>query len=102
MFRVFAVTEDSMTPEYNEGDFVLTAKIPFLFVLHPGEVIVFQRQPYGTLIKRVEAISADGQQITVIGTHPHSIDSRTFGPLAPADVIGKVVWHISGLRNTRP
>jgi nickel-type superoxide dismutase maturation protease len=94
MFRVLAITEDSMMPEYSEGDFVLAAKIPFIFVLRPGDVIILQHPLYGLLVKRIEAISGDGQQITVLGTHPTSIDSRTFGPIAPQEVIGKVIWHV--------
>lgn len=81
-------------PEYEEGDFVLAAKIPFFFSVTPGDVIVFRHPPYGTLIKHVQATSPGGDQVTVLGTHPDSIDSRTFGPIGLHEIIGKVIWHI--------
>jgi signal peptidase I len=98
VLQIFRVCEDSMTPEYVEGDFVLVGRIPFVFGLQVGDVIVFRRQPYGTLIKRVQAISADGGQIYVAGQHSTSVDSRTFGPVMSADVVGKVLWHIPAAR----
>jgi nickel-type superoxide dismutase maturation protease len=94
MIRILAVTENSMSPEYNEGDYVVAVKFPFGFSLHPGDVVVFYHPAHGTMIKRIAAISDDGQQITVLGSLPSSIDSRNFGPIAPHSVIGKVIWHI--------
>lgn len=86
---------DSLTPEYREGDFVIITKIPFfLYQLKVGDVVAFRHPDYGTLIKKVAAISAGGDEIFVIGTHEHSVDSRHFGTLQRADLMGKVIWHI--------
>jgi signal peptidase I len=94
MLRVLKVAEDSLTPEYRQGDFVLVSKIPFLFIPpSPGNVIAFRQPGYGLLIKRIENISSDGG-VNVIGTHPDSIDSRVFGTVRRGDIIGKVIWHI--------
>jgi len=57
-----------------------------------GDVIVFENQLYGTLIKRVENINGEG--IFVIGTGEDSLDSRRLGPVNPDAVQGKVIWHI--------
>lgn len=95
MVRILRVTEDSMSPEYKEGDFVLIAKIPFLFSLVEGDVIVFHRLPVGTQIKRVQTISSDGKKITVIGSGPYSVDSRNFGPISLHEVMGKVIYRIT-------
>src|SRR5512145_780596 len=94
MLRIFAVTENSMTPEFSEGDFVLVAKIPFFLSVRAGDVVVFHHPPYGMLIKRVQEISPDGQELTVWGTNSNSIDSRTFGAIDFKEVLGKVIWHV--------
>ncbi|MFZ6026140.1 MAG: S26 family signal peptidase [Chloroflexota bacterium] len=94
MLRLLVVTENSMAPAYEEGDFVLVGKIPFLFSVTAGDVVVLRRQPYGTLIKRVQATSPNGQFVTVLGTHPNSVDSRTFGPVGLHEIVGKVLWHV--------
>lgn len=95
MLRLFKVSEDSLSPEYQDGDFVLALKIPiFLQRIRPGAIVVFKQEAYGTLIKRVEHISADRQEYFVVGNHPLSIDSRQFGPVPRRNLIGKVIWHI--------
>ena len=38
--------------------------------------------------------AANGKGYHVLGTHPESVDSRRFGAVSPADVVGKVIWHI--------
>ena len=78
-----------MTPEYQDGDFVLIRPVKQAKV---GQVIVFHNQLYGTLITRVEKITEQG--VYVIGTGENSLDSRRLGPVNPEKVQGKVVWHI--------
>ena len=89
MFRVLRIQGESMSPEYQTGDFVLIVRRA-----HPkiGDVIVFHNQLYGLLIKRVEKVTEQG--IYVIGTGEHSLDSRRLGPVSPDKVQGKVIWHI--------
>jgi len=95
MCRLLKVHGDSLIPDYQEGDFVLVSKIPFLFASpRPGQVIAFHMPPYGTLIKRVEQVLEGGQSFFVAGTHPFSVDSRQFGPVRRQALLGRVVWHI--------
>jgi len=95
MLKLLKVSGDSLLPAYQEGDFVLVCKIPFLFgAIKPGDVIVFRHQAYGTMIKAVQRVLADGDEIHVTGTHDRSVDSRRFGPINKKDVVGKVIWHI--------
>lgn len=95
MFRLLKVTGFSLYPDYQEGDFVLVRKIPSLLsTLGSGDVVIFQHPTYGTLIKRVERLSPNGEEIYVLGTVPESADSRKFGPIHKDTLIGKVVWHI--------
>jgi phage repressor protein C with HTH and peptisase S24 domain len=94
MLRLLKITGDSLAPEYQNGDFVIISKIPFLFIPpSQGDIIAFHQPGYGQLIKRIQHISSDGE-VTVLGTHPESIDSRVFGPVRMKDIIGKVIWHI--------
>jgi len=96
MFRLLKVTGDSLYPAYRQGDFVLITKIPFLLnSIRRGDVIVFEHPAYGTLIKRVESVSADRGVYYVLGVHENSVDSRQFGPVDRQALVGKVIWHIS-------
>ncbi|MBP1694330.1 MAG: uncharacterized protein H6Q37_2213 [Chloroflexi bacterium] len=95
MLRIFKVSENSLDPVIREGDFVLTSKIPFLFAhLKFGDIVVFDHPVYGRLIKKIEKISADGEEIFVVGIHELSVDSRQFGPVDRRIILGKVIWHI--------
>ena len=89
MLKFLRIQGESMTPEYQDGDFVLIMR-----VRRPreGQVIVFHNQLYGTLIKRIEKITQQG--IYVVGTGENSLDSRRLGPINPEKVMGKVIWHI--------
>jgi signal peptidase I len=95
MLRLFKVSEHSLTPEYQEGDFVIIAKIPFLGIAYqPGDVVVFNHPAYGRMIKRVQEVFPENHTLFVTGSHPESLDSRHFGPIQMEDTLGKVIWHI--------
>jgi nickel-type superoxide dismutase maturation protease len=92
MLRLFKVHGDSLWPDYREGDYVLTAGAPFpAHKIRAGDVIVFRQPGYGTLIKRVQRVSDNGQAYEVRGTQIASSDSRNFGPVPRKQVTGKVV-----------
>lgn len=95
MFRPIKVTDSSLSPEYREGDYVVITTIPFfLRRIRVGDVIVFRQPIYGILIKKVELVLEEGERYFVVGEHPHSIDSRQFGPISREALLGKVIWHI--------
>jgi signal peptidase I len=95
MIQILKVTGESLSPVFLEGDFVVVSKIPFVLrKIGAGDVVVFRHAVYGTMIKKVERISPDGEEIFVVGTHPESTDSRQFGPFRRRQLIGKVIWHI--------
>ena len=89
MLKILRIQGESMTPEYQDGDFVLIVGVKYP---KEGDVIVFHNQLYGTLLKRIEKITEQG--IYVIGTGENSLDSRRLGPVSPDKVQGKVIWHI--------
>ena len=95
MLRFLRVSGNSLLPVYQDGDFVLVSKIPYLFsTSKQGDIIAFRHEAHGTMIKQVQAVSSDKDEIHVTGTHENSIDSRQFGPITKGDVLGKVIWHV--------
>jgi len=99
MLRLLKVSGNSMLPVYQDGDFVLVSKIPYLFgPVKQGDIIAFRHELYGTMIKKVKSVSPHKDEIYVTGTQEHSVDSNRFGPITRPDVIGKVLWHITQSR----
>ena len=96
MFQILKVTGESLSPFFVQGDYVLVVKIPFVLRrLKPGDVVVFRHPAHGVMIKRLEWFSADGKELFVLGSHPDSNDSRSFGPVPRHWLIGKVIWRIT-------
>jgi nickel-type superoxide dismutase maturation protease len=96
VFQILKVTGESLSPFFVQGDYVLVVKIPFILRrLKPGDVIVFRHPAYGVMIKRLEWFSDDGKELFVLGSHPDSNDSRSFGPVPRHWLIGKVIWRIA-------
>jgi nickel-type superoxide dismutase maturation protease len=95
MLKLFKISGQSLLPDYQEGDFVLTARLRrFLRSVERGDVVVFRHPRYGVMIKRVEDMGPEAGQVFVIGTNGRSVDSRRFGPVSMDELLGKVIWHI--------
>jgi len=95
LLQIVRVTGNSLEPGYREGDFALISGIPFLFrPPRNGDVVVFKKPPYGTLIKTVANVDGRRKEIEVRGSHAGSVDSRVFGPLPFHVILGRVIWHI--------
>jgi signal peptidase I len=95
MLRFIKILGNSLLPEYQEGDFVLVGKMPlFLHSVKRGDVIVYRHPLYGTMIKKVDRVMPDENQIYVVGTDENSVDSRQLGAVRKDALIGRVIWHI--------
>jgi nickel-type superoxide dismutase maturation protease len=80
-----------MVPTLRPGDHVIVLRRR----VRAGDVAAVRdpREPSRILVKRVEKVDRDGL-VTVAGDNPGaSTDSRHFGPLAPALVVGRVVYR---------
>ncbi len=100
MFRIIKVTGKSLSPTYQEGDYVVVTTIPFFLArVRAGDVIVFNHASYGKMIKKISAVADGGGEYSVIGSHENSVDSRQFGSISAGSVEGKVIWHIPGLHH---
>lgn len=95
MIHLLRVRGQSLSPEVEDGSFVLTLKLPIFFPIRAGDTIVFRKAPYGVLIKRVERCDDQGHIFWVRGSHPESLDSRTFGVVRADEILGKVIAHFS-------
>jgi signal peptidase I len=95
MFRIHKVVGDSMTPEYQEGDYVVLITLPFFVKrLKVGDTVVFEHKLYGTLIKRIASFDPETAEAYVEGTRPDSLDSRRLGTIRREKIRGKVIAHI--------
>lgn len=73
---------------------MLAVKLPILFRLREGDLVLFRQPGLGVMIKRVEQFNAVTGGLLVRGNHSRSVDSRTFGEIRPDQLLGKVIWHI--------
>ncbi len=92
------VTGDSMLPTLMAGDLVLVDNTAYRHDRPaPGDVVV-ARHPYQKdliIIKRVTAVTPEGR-VTVHSDNPRvGSDSRQFGTLAPARLIGRVTARLA-------
>ena len=95
MLKLIRITGNSLTPEYNEGDYVVVATLSFILrALKSGDTVVFKHPVYDTMIKQIQSMDLQTGELFVVGIHPQSTDSRHFGPIPQNWLIGKVLWHI--------
>jgi nickel-type superoxide dismutase maturation protease len=99
--HVVGVHGDSMTPTFHDGDQLLVLRRWFRRRLRVGDVVVCLPPPgvvitdaaTQLIVKRVAAMP-DGR-FHVLGDAPrHSLDSRSFGPLTPDLVRGRVLRRL--------
>ena len=95
----FEIAEHSMRPTLRPGDWAFGIRTRRL---RANDVVVLEHpdRPGFMLVKRIAAIGSDGQT-TVTGDDPaHSVDSRSFGPIAHDTIKGRLVlvYHPRPLR----
>lgn len=94
MLKLLKVSGQSLQPLCEDGDYVLAVHPRLAGAIRPGDIVVFRHSVYGTMIKQVERVLPESDEIYVVGTHDRSVDSRQFGAVSRQAVIGKVIWHI--------
>lgn len=94
MLRIHKVTGESMSPDFQDGDFVALTTLPFFLKrLKVGDIIVFEHQLYGILIKRIASFDPETAEAYVEGAHADSLDSRRLGTIRRDAIRGKVIAH---------
>ena len=90
--RPMRVRGQSMAPHLRDGDLVLVRDLTAnALPLQLGDVVAFRSSCVmgRTLVKRVAALDRD--QLVVVGDNPlESFDSRMFGPIRRAELVGRV------------
>ena len=96
MLRIHKVIGTSMSPDFQEGDFVILATAPFILKhIKVGDIIIFDHKHYGTLIKRIASFDPETAEAYVEGTQPDSLDSHRLGTIRRENIQGKVIAHFS-------
>lgn len=92
MFPIVEVCGDSMSPTYNDGEFLLSTRLFKRENIKVGDVFIFDH-PYvegRLLIKRVAKIKA-GDYFFEGDNSDNSYDSRDFGYMRPDCLVSKVI-----------
>ena len=91
-FTRYEVAGQSMHPTLAAGEYVLAARRGPGFRVQPGDVVLAldPREPGRVIVKRIGAVDAAG--VWLVGDNPGaSTDSREFGPVDLAAILGRVV-----------
>jgi hypothetical protein len=97
MFRIIRITGNSLYPKIKPGDFVIIYNPPWLFnSIAVGDLVVFNHRILGRLIKIVDSKNIKRGELSVSGLHTDSVSSNSMGVIKKGDLLGKVMWHISG------
>jgi len=92
-----AVTGTSMRPTLEPGDWLLVDPDAYRRrPPRPGHLVVAPdpREPGRMLVKRVAAIDIDGRLLLAGDAREASTDSRTFGAVDPASVLGRAWFRV--------
>ncbi len=92
MLQILKVTGNSMAYKYLDGDFVLILKSPFFkYFLKEKRDLVFNKAPYGIMIKSIEKIDKVNKKIDLKGLNNNSIDKKYLKDVPYNDVLGIVI-----------
>ncbi|MBQ49638.1 MAG: hypothetical protein CMP10_19820 [Zetaproteobacteria bacterium] len=98
MLKMYRIQGSSLSPDVAEGSYVLTISwsLPLFFrrflTIKIGDLVVFRKEGYPLMVKRVKKKSDQG--LEVAGTHPHSVDSNQYGTVKDSEILSKVFWII--------
>ena len=92
--RLMRVQGESMCPAYRSGDLVWVRAPRTGWMPSAGDVVAARPAALEgrAVIKRVAAVEAD--RVTLLGEHPASCDSRAFGPVRQAELLGPVAARL--------
>ena len=88
-----AIAAESMAPTLSDGEWWIARRTR---KCRPGDVVVFDHPTRSGMVAVKRVIRPEGDGWWVEGDNPeHSTDSRHFGPLPRARVLGRLVWRYS-------
>lgn len=95
-FTRLQVEGESMAPAYSPGERVLVNRAAYWFATpRPGDPVVVRdpRKQDRLLLKRIDRPARDGGWLVLGDNSKASTDSRTFGPVDPNLIVGKVFFR---------
>jgi len=91
----FKIKGHSMEPFLGNDRSVLASSLPFIFSEPKIDDVVVFRRKNKFFIKRIT--KKKGEKYYLQGDNPHdSLDSRSLGWVKRKDIVGKVIFRISG------
>jgi hypothetical protein len=91
MIKLFKVSGHSLFPLLQDGQRVLCIKLFNFSKLKISDIVVFEKEPHGLMIKQIKSI--DKENYFLQGTDPFSIDSRDFGTIHREDIKYQVLFQ---------
>ncbi len=85
-----------MAPALAPGDYVVVdARAYARRAPSPGDVALARdpREPSRTIVKRVAALTPEGDAVLLGDNRAESADSRAFGPVPASGLRGRIVWR---------
>jgi nickel-type superoxide dismutase maturation protease len=102
-FNRVVISGDSMSPTYNDGDWLLVKWLePDQIKQIPlGRVVVVERmdRPGILMVKRLQ--KSHGELYWVEGDNPQSTDSRQWGWIGESEIVGVVKFRIKAQPNQK-
>lgn len=84
MIKIFKISGNSLYPFYKDKERIVCIKVFKFTRIKQGDFVVFDKQPYGLMVKRVEYVKDN--RYFVQGEDPLSVDSRNFGLLSLCEI----------------
>lgn len=85
-----------MAPALAPGDYVVADRRAYARrAPAPGDIALARdpREPSRTIVKRVAALTPEGDAVLLGDNRAESTDSRAFGPVPASELRGRIVWR---------
>ncbi|WP_363323506.1 S24/S26 family peptidase [uncultured Pseudoteredinibacter sp.] len=90
MLKIFKITGNSMSPRFNDGDYLL------LFTLYqksrPGQFLVYDHPTIGPIFKQVCEVT-EGGSFYLKSLNSAGVSSEDIGLCQTENIIGRMLWH---------
>lgn len=93
MFSVFRVKGDSMSPQINNGEYVVTFTWIF-FKPWPGLRVVYHHPNYGVILKMVVDVNRKKKTFSSQGLNASSVEAKNLKNTPIANIKGFVIWQL--------
>lgn len=96
MIKLFSIKGKSLYPLFKGGEVVLGMKPNAFLRIKENDIVTFQHEEVGTMIKRVKYIK--NSKVFLEGTLPQSLDSRSFGEIPLSKIEYKILFKLPPLK----